>query len=252
MSQRFAGKSVIVTGGGSGIGRATVLAFADEGANLIVGDLNTEQGEAVAAQARARGAKAHFLKVDVAKAADCAALVAQAETLYGRLDVAFNNAGINIRVAPIEEIEEPEWQRMLAVNLTGVYLAMKHQIPAMKRAGGGAIINTASVGGVIGTAGVSTYCATKHAVLGLTKSVALECVKDNIRVNAICPGATRTAMLEEWFRNPGVEEAVVAANPIGRIAAPEEMARVVLFLASPDASYVVGHALTADGGFTAQ
>jgi NAD(P)-dependent dehydrogenase (short-subunit alcohol dehydrogenase family) len=249
---RFAGKSVLVTGCGSGIGRATALAFADEGADLVLGDWNAEAGEQVAAQARARGARAEFLRTDVSKAADCEALVARAVALHGRLDVAFNNAGINIRVAPIVDITEDEWQRIMAVNLTGVYLSMKYEIPAIKRSGGGAIINTASVGGVIGTAGVSPYCASKHAVLGLTKSVALEYIRDGIRINAICPGATRTAMLEEWFRNPEVEKAVLAQSPAGRIAEPEEMASVVLFLASDAASFVAGAALMADGAFTVQ
>jgi len=249
---RFAGKSVLVTGGASGIGRATVLAFADEGADLVIADWNAEQGEQVAAEARARGTRAEFMRADVSKAADCEALVARAESLYGRLDVAFNNAGINIRVAPIVDITEDEWQRIMGVNLTGVYLSMKYEIPAMKRAGGGAIINTASVGGVIGTAGVSPYCASKHAVLGLTKSVALEYIRDGVRINAICPGATRTAMLEEWFRNPEVEKAVLAQSPAGRIAEPSEMASVVLFLASDAASFVAGAALMADGAFTVQ
>jgi NAD(P)-dependent dehydrogenase (short-subunit alcohol dehydrogenase family) len=252
MAGRFAGKSVLITGGGSGIGRATAMAFAKEGANLVLGDVSAADGEKVAAQARAIGVQVEFVQADVSNPADCAALVAKAIGAYGRLDIAFNNAGINIRNAPLVDIDETEWHRIVAVNLTGVYLAMKYQIPAMKRTGGGAIINTASVGGLIGTAGIAPYCATKHAVLGLTKSVALECIRDGIRVNAICPGATRTAMLEEWFKNPEVERAVLAANPIGRIAAPEEMANVVLFLASPDASYVVGAALTADGGFTVQ
>jgi NAD(P)-dependent dehydrogenase (short-subunit alcohol dehydrogenase family) len=252
VGDRFAGKSVLITGGSSGIGRATVLAFAAEGANLVVGDINPDDGAKVVAQAKARGANAVFLQSDVSNAADCAALVAQAVNAYGRLDVAFNNAGINIRVANLADIEEPEWQRMLAINLTGVYLSMKYQIPAMKRTGGGTIVNTASVGGLIGTAGVATYCATKHAVLGLTKSAALEYIKDGIRINAICPGATRTAMLEEWFKNPDVERAVNEQTPIGRIAAPEEMASAVLFLASSDSSFMVGHALTADGGLTAQ
>jgi NAD(P)-dependent dehydrogenase (short-subunit alcohol dehydrogenase family) len=252
MGNRFAGKSVLITGGGSGIGRATALAFAAEGANLVVGDVNPAEGDAVVAQAKAKGANAVFMHADVSNAADCAALVSRAVSDYGRLDVAFNNAGINIRVANIADIEEPEWQRILAVNVTGVYLSMKYQIPAMLRTGGGAIVNTASVGGVIGTAGVAPYCATKHAVIGLTKSAALEYIKDGIRINAICPGATRTAMLEEWFKNPEVEKAVTAQSPIGRIAEPQEMASVVLFLASADASFVVGAALTADGGFTAQ
>ena len=252
MSGRFSGKSVIVTGGGSGIGRATALAFAAEGARVVVGDIHEQEGQATVAAAKERGGEAVFVRADVSRAADCAALVDEAVKRYGRLDVAFNNAGINIRVAPIAEIEEAEWQRMLAINLTGVYLALKYQVPAMKRTGGGAIINTASVGGLIGTAGVATYCATKHGVIGLTRSAALEYIKDGIRINAICPGATRTAMLEEWFKDPEIERSVKGQHPIGRIAEPEEIARAVLFLASSDASFMVGHPLTIDGGLTVQ
>jgi NAD(P)-dependent dehydrogenase (short-subunit alcohol dehydrogenase family) len=142
--------------------------------------------------------------------------------------------------------------RTLAINLTGVFLCMKYQVMAMKRTGGGAIVNTASVGGLIGTAGVTAYCATKHGVVGLTKSAALDHIKDGIRINAICPGGTQTAMLADWFKDPEVERAALAQTPIGRMASPEEIARAVLFLTSEDASFMVGHALVADGGLTAQ
>jgi NAD(P)-dependent dehydrogenase (short-subunit alcohol dehydrogenase family) len=252
MSRRFEGKSVLVTGAGSGIGRATALAFAAEGGRLVVCDVSDTGGQATARAAQELGAEAVFVRTDVSKSADCAGMVEQALTRYGRLDIAFNNAGINIAVAPTADIEESEWARLMAVNLTGVFLSMKHEVPAMKRSGGGAIINTASVGGFIGTAGIAPYCASKHGVIGLTRSAALEYIKDGIRINAVCPGATRTAMLEEWFKNPQVEQSVTAQTPIGRIAAPEEIARVVLFLASEDASFMVGHPVTVDGGFTIQ
>ena len=252
MSGRFSGKSVVVTGAGSGIGRATALAFAAEGARLIVADVDDAGGAATVAAARQAGATAEFVHVDVARSADCAAMVERALAAYGRLDVAFNNAGINIANAPIAEVSEADWQRIVSINLTGVFLCMKHEIPAMRRGGGGAIINTASVGGVIGTAGVTAYCATKHGVVGLTRSAALDHVKEGIRINAVCPGGTMTAMLREWFTQPGVEEAARAGTPIGRMAEPGEIARAVLFLASPEASFVVGHALVADGGLTAQ
>ena len=252
MTQRFAGKSVLVTGAGSGIGRATALAFASEGARLIVADVNEPDGLATVAAAQERGTEAEFVRADVSRSGDCAAMVERALRRFGRLDVAFNNAGINLAVAPIAEVRESDWERILAINLTGVYLCMKHEIPAMKRGGGGAIVNTASVGGLIGTAGVTAYCATKHGVVGLTKSAALDHIRDGIRINAVCPGGTRTAMLAEWFKHPEVERAALAGTPIGRMADPIEIARAVLFLASDESSFMVGHALVADGGLTAQ
>jgi NAD(P)-dependent dehydrogenase (short-subunit alcohol dehydrogenase family) len=252
MNRRFSGKSVLITGAGSGIGRATAIAFAAEGANVIASDVDDAGGEATVATIRKGGGEAEFVHADVSRAADCEAMVDRAVKRFGRLDVAFNNAGINVAVAPIADIDEATWQRIVAINLTGVFLSMKAEIPVMKRAGGGAIINTASIGGLIGTAGVTAYCATKHGVVGLTKSAALDYIKDGIRINCICPGGTRTAMLEEWFKNPEVERAALAGTPIGRMADPAEIARSVLFLASDESSFMVGHSLVADGGLTAQ
>ncbi len=252
MNRRFAGKCVLITGAGSGIGRATAVAFAGEGARVVVCDVNDTDGETTVATLRKSGAEAEFVHADVSRAADCAAMVDRALSRFGRLDVAFNNAGINLAVAPIAEVDETQWQRIVGINLTGVFLSMKAEIPAMKRSGGGAIINTASVGGLIGTAGVTAYCATKHGVVGLTKSAALDYIKEGIRINAICPGGTRTAMLEEWFKHPEVERAALAGTPIGRMADPAEIARAVLFLAADESSFMVGHALVADGGLTAQ
>ena len=253
MNNRFAGQSVLVTGASSGIGRATALAFSAEGARLTVSDVNDSAGQSTVALIRERGGEAEFVRTDVSRAADCAAMVEHALRRYGRLDVAFNNAGINLQIAPIADVEEGEWQRILGINLTGVFLSMKYEIPAMKRSGGGKIINTASVGGVIGTAGITAYCATKHGVVGLTKSAALDHIKDGVRINAICPGGTLTPMLTEWFKaDPELARAKVAETPIGRMAEPSEIARAVLFLASDESSFMVGHALVADGGLTAQ
>jgi NAD(P)-dependent dehydrogenase (short-subunit alcohol dehydrogenase family) len=253
MKKRFDGKCVLVTGAGSGIGRATALAFAGEGARLVVSDVDEASGRATLDTAvREHGVEAEFVRADVSRAADCAAMVERAVTRFGRLDVAFNNAGINIKAVPIADVDEASWNRLLGVNLTGVFLCMKYEIAAMKRSGGGVIINTASVGGVIGTAGVTAYCASKHGVIGLTKSAALDHIRDGIRINAVCPGGTRTAMLEEWFKDPEVERTATAGTPIGRMADPAEIARAVLFLASDESSFMVGHALVADGGLTAQ
>jgi NAD(P)-dependent dehydrogenase (short-subunit alcohol dehydrogenase family) len=252
MKSRFEGKSVLVTGAGSGIGRGGGPAFAEEGARLILGDVNDAGGQATTAMIRDRGGDADFIHADVSRAADCAAMVDRAVSRFGGLHVAFNNAGINLQVAPIAEVDEAEWQRIVAINLTGVFLSMRYEIPVMKRGGGGAIVNTASVGGLIGTAGVTAYCATKHGVAGLTKSAALDHIKDGIRINAICPGGTLTPMLAEWFKHAEVERAAVSQTPIGRMAQPAEIARTVLFLASDESSFMVGHALVADGGLTAQ
>ena len=251
MKTRFEGKSVLVTGAGSGIGRATALAFAAEGAQLTLSDVNEADGCTTAAMAQKLGARAEFIQADVSRAADCRAMVLHATTTFGALHVAFNNAGINLAAKPIAEVEELEWQRILSINLTGVFLCMKYEIEAMKRGGGGAIINTASVGGVIGTAGVTAYCATKHGVLGLTKSAALDHIKDGIRINAVCPGGTRTPMLMEWFKDPAVERAATADTPLGRFADPAEIAAVVLFLAGEESSFIVGQGVVADGGLTA-
>jgi NAD(P)-dependent dehydrogenase (short-subunit alcohol dehydrogenase family) len=251
MSLRFEGKTVLVTGAGSGIGRATALAFAEEGAQLVLNDVHEGNGSATAESIRRSGRKAEFVRGSVASAVDCQAMVARAVDRYGRLDVAFNNAGINLAAVPIADVTEEDWQRILAINVTGVFLCMKHEIAAMRRTGGGTIVNTASVGGLIGTAGVTAYCATKHAVVGLTKSAALDHISEGIRINAVCPGGTLTPMLSEWFKDPAVERTAMSETPIRRFADPAEIARAVLFLASQESSFMVGHAMAVDGGLTA-
>jgi len=251
MGPRFEGKTVLVTGAGSGIGRAAALAFAAEGAQLLLCDLHEANGLATAQLARELGRRAEFVRADVSSGRDCEAMVARALSAFGTLDVAFNNAGINVTAAPIAELSESDWQRIVAVNLTGVFLCMKHEIAAMKRGRGGTIVNTASVGGLIGTAGITAYCATKHGVVGLTRSAALDHIRDGIRINAVCPGGTRTPMLSEWLKDPEVERYAVSETPIARFAEPAEIARAVLFLASEESSFMVGHALAVDGGLTA-
>lgn len=249
---RFRDKVALITGGAGGIGRAAALAFADEGARVVVVDMAETEGVRTVQMVREAGGQASFVAADVSRSADCAAMVRHAVTAFGRLDVAFNNAGVGGSGFPLAEEEEMAWDRTIAINLKGVYLAMKHEIPAMIAAGGGAIVNTASVAGLVGNPGLGAYCASKHGVVGLTRSAALEYIGQGIRINAVCPGATRTGLLEAWFQDPQVEQHVMQLHPIGRVAGPEEIARAVLFLASADASFMVGHAMPVDGGLTAQ
>lgn len=204
----------------------------------------------MADQIVADGGQAIFVRTDVAVAADHRHLVETTVKAFGRLDLAFNNAGTEQFGQSIVELAEEEWDRVLRVNLTGVFLSMKYQIPAMLAAGGGAIVNTSSVGGLVATPGLSAYQASKHGVIGLTKVAALEYATQNIRVNAICPGGTRSEMFDRWIADPAVNAQVLAAHPIGRFSDPLEQAEVALFLLSDQASYVTGVALPVDGGLT--
>ncbi|MGH6980724.1 MAG: glucose 1-dehydrogenase [Stellaceae bacterium] len=252
MSKRFDGKSILVTGAASGIGRATALAFGAEGGRVTVVDRSDKDGEAAAKAIRDSGGAAIFFKADVSKAADCRAMVEAAVAAHGGLACAFNNAGIERHGYLTADIEESSWNEVIAVNLNGVFLSMKYEIPEMLKHGGGAIVNTASVGGVVGNPGLGAYCAAKHGVIGITKVAALEYVAQGVRINALCPGGTATPMLKNWFQEPGVEEHVKALHPIGRWADPSEQAKAVLFLCSDDASYMAGHSLIVDGAMTAQ
>ncbi len=252
MSGRFVDRSVLVTGAGSGIGRAAAQLFAKEGARVVVVDQNDADAQATVASIRGAGGEALAVGADVSREADCRAMVERALAAYGRLNVAFNNAGIGGSGFPVGDEEEVAWDRVVGVNLKGVFLSMKYELPALIAAGGGAIVNTASVAGLVGERGIGVYAASKHGVVGLTRTAALDYIGQGVRINAVCPGATRTQLLAAWFQDPKVEEFILSRHPIGRVAEPEEIARVVLFLASDDASFIVGQALAVDGGLTAQ
>jgi len=252
MSGRFVDRSVLVTGAGSGIGRAAAQLFATEGGRVVVVDQNEPDAQGTVSLIRAAGGEALAVRADVSREADCRAMVERALAAYGRLHVAFNNAGVGASGFAVADEEEVAWNRLIDINLKGIFLAMKYEIPAMSAAGGGAIVNTASVAGLVGERGIGAYAASKHGVVGLTRTAALDYIGQGIRINAVCPGATRTRILADWFQDPKVEALILSRHPIGRIAEPEEIARAVLFLASDDASFIVGQALAVDGGLTAQ
>jgi NAD(P)-dependent dehydrogenase (short-subunit alcohol dehydrogenase family) len=252
MSGRFAGRGILVTGAGSGIGRAAAQLFANEGGQVAVVDQDENEALATVTSIRQAGGEALAIGADVSREADCRGMVERALAAYGRLHVAFNNAGIGASGFAVADEEEVTWSRLIDVNLKGIFLAMKYEIPAMVSAGGGAIVNTASVAGLVGERGIGAYSASKHGVVGLTRTAALDYIGQGVRINAVCPGATRTRILANWFQDPKVESFILSRHPIGRIAEPEEIARAVLFLASDDASFIVGQALAVDGGLTAQ
>jgi NAD(P)-dependent dehydrogenase (short-subunit alcohol dehydrogenase family) len=246
----FAGKVAFVTGAGSGIGRTTALAFAREGAHVAVADVTEDANRETARMIEDLGGQVLAVTCDVTQADDVRRAIDATVEAFGRLDIAFNNAGIEHAPTPTDEIDEELWDRILNVDLRSVFLCMKYEIPHILKAGGGAIVNTSSGAGVIGIAGQGAYCAAKWGLIGLTKAAALDYADQGIRINAVCPGYVDTAMMERF--TGGTEEGrqkVVAEAPIGRAAQPEEIAAAVLWLCS-DASYVVGHALVVDGGQT--
>jgi NAD(P)-dependent dehydrogenase (short-subunit alcohol dehydrogenase family) len=247
------GKSSLVTGGASGIGRSTALAFAHEGARVLVCDVDDENGEAVAKEITAAGGEARFLHVDVTREDDVEAMVRTAVELFGGLDCAVNNAGITGDAAAIADLSLELWARTLLINLTSVFLCLKHEIPVMRKQGGGAIVNMASGAGFVPVPGLAHYCASKHGVLGLTKTAAVENAPTGVRVNAICPGSTDTPMLRASMDgNPAIEKMILSSVPAGRLGRPEEIAEATVWLCSDRASYVSGASMLVDGGAVAR
>lgn len=253
MAGLLTGKVALVTGAGSGIGRASALAFAREGARVVVSDVVVEGGEETVTMITQAGGESIFVKTDVAQAVAVEALIKQAVETYGRLDCAHNNAGIAGAAARTADYSQAHWDRVIAINLKGVWLCMKSEIQQMLSQGGGAIVNTASVAGLVGFRSGSAYVAAKHGVVGLTKTAALEYAKSNIRVNAVCPGVIRTPMFERGLKvDPRIEDTMAAKEPVGRLGKPEEIAAAVVWLSSDAASFVTGFPMAVDGGWIAQ
>jgi NAD(P)-dependent dehydrogenase (short-subunit alcohol dehydrogenase family) len=252
MAEGFVGKVALVTGASTGIGRATALTFAREGARVVVSDVNAEGAEETVGMIKGAGGEAIFIHADVSQPGHVEALVSKTVETYGRLDAAHNNAGIEGIRVPTAEFPEDEWDRVIATNLKGVWLTMKYEIQQMLEQGGGAIVNTSSIAGLIGMKGSTAYGAAKHGVIGLTKVAALEYATQGIRVNAVCPGAVASPMTDRLMgREPGRREMYLAMQPVGRFGTPDEIAQAVVWLCSDAASFVTGHAMPVDGGYVA-
>ena len=247
------GKIALITGGSSGIGRETAVLFAQHGAKLAIADLNPDGGQETVQMVMGAGGQAFFVQADVSQAAQVENMVNKVVAEYGRLDIAFNNAGIDGIPVRTADSTEDEYDRIMAVNAKGVWLCLKYELQQMLLQGGGTIINTASVAGLIGAHSMSAYAASKHAVVGLTKTAAVEYAGKGIRVNAVCPAIIRTAMVERAFAHlPQLEQGAIQNNPSHRIGDPREVAEAVLWLASDASSFTTGATLTVDGGLTAQ
>jgi NAD(P)-dependent dehydrogenase (short-subunit alcohol dehydrogenase family) len=254
MAGSLDGKILLVTGPSSGIGRATALAGAREGARIVAADLAAEGGAETVDMIKRHGGEATFVRTDVTRATEVEMLIQAAVAAYGRIDCAHNNAGIEGELATTADYAEEDWDRVMAVNLKGVWLCMKYEIPQMLQQGSGSIVNTASLAGLVGARRMPAYVASKHGVAGLTKTAALEYARSGIRVNAVCPGFIHTAMVDRMFlsRRPDIADRLAEAEPMGRLGQPEEVAEAVIWLCSDAASFVTGHPLTIDGGLFAQ
>jgi NAD(P)-dependent dehydrogenase (short-subunit alcohol dehydrogenase family) len=254
MSGRFDGKIALVTGVSSGIGQATALAFAREGAKVVAADVVTPAGEEMVHAIWNAGGEALFVQTDVSKAAEVEALINKTVTIYGQLDCAYNNAGVLGSIAvPIHEYPEEIWDQVITINLKGIWLCMKYEILQMLAQGSGTIVNMSSIWGLVGASGFSAYVSSKHGVVGLTKSAALEYAQAGLRINAVNPGPIDTPMVENALaQDPAIGERLLAAEPIGRLGTPDEIAEAVIWLCSDAASFVTGHTMTIDGGYVAQ
>jgi NAD(P)-dependent dehydrogenase (short-subunit alcohol dehydrogenase family) len=249
MEPLFKGKVAMVTGSSYGIGKSTAIYFAKKGASVVLSDWADDID--TLDTITALGGKAIFVKADVSNEADVKSIVSETIKHFGRLDYAFNNAGIEGAQGTIHESSNDNWDKVIGINLTGAYYCMKHQIPEMLKTGGGSIVNNASIAGLVGFSGIPAYVASKHALVGLTKNVALDYAKQNIRVNAVCPGVIHTPMIDRFTGgDPEVIAQMVAAKPMGRMGLPEEIAETVVFLCSNASSFITGQAIAVDGGWT--
>jgi NAD(P)-dependent dehydrogenase (short-subunit alcohol dehydrogenase family) len=253
MCKRFEDKVVIVTGAAGGIGRAAALSFAKEGAKVVVADIQEKGGQQTVADIKSAGGEAIFVKTDVTKSAEVAAMVKTAVSTYGRLDCAYNNAATEGAAGPIADCTEENWDKVINTNLKGIWLCMKYELEVMLKQGSGAIVNCSSLTGIVGFPNVAAYTASKHGVLGLTKAASLDYAKSGVRINAVCPGIIDTDMAGRFAGgNPEVLAYLATLEPIGRLGKPEEVAAAALWLASDEASFVNGTGLVVDAGMTIQ